>query len=96
MDASHDHTTLSRSGWRRLISPWEYLHPHAFAGVRFAGGGFCLCLGLVLISLGHRGVPGRERRKCYWLAAWFLANAALQFVGGYMDMTVARSTPPQT
>jgi hypothetical protein len=96
MDAPNDNTTPSRSGMQRLIRPWEYRHHRAFAGVRFAGGGFCLCLGLVLLSLGRRAGTGRERRKCYWLAAWFLVDAALQFLGGYLDMTVDRSAPPQT
>ena len=30
----------------------------------------------------------------YGLAAWFLVSAALQFLGGYMDMAVDRSAPP--
>jgi low temperature requirement protein LtrA len=81
---------------RRLVSPWEYRHLHAVANVRFAAGGFTLCLGLVLVSLGRRAETDRERRKCYGLAAWFLVQAALSFTGGLLDVTLARSAPPRT
>ncbi len=98
MHASDDGTTLSRSvaGMRRLIRPWEYRHRHAVAGVRFAAGGFNLGVGLVLLSLGRKAGTDRERRKCYVFAAWFLASAPLQFLGGYLDMTADRSEPPRT
>ncbi len=97
MHASDDGTTLSRSvaGMRRLIRPWEYRHRHAVAGVRFAAGGFNLGVGLVLLSLGRKAGNDRERRKCYGFAAWFLASAPLQFLGGYLDMTADRSEPPR-
>jgi hypothetical protein len=81
---------------RRLIMPWERRHLRAFASVRFAGGGFNLGLGLVLVSLGRKAETGRGRRKCYGFATWFLVSAALQFLGGYMDMTVDRSAPPRS
>ncbi len=98
MHAPDDDTTPSRSvtGMRRLIRPWEYRHRRAMAGVRFAGGGFNLGLGLVLLSLGRSAGTDRERRKCYGLAAWFLVSAALQFLGGYLDTTADRSAPPRT
>jgi hypothetical protein len=96
MGAPDDSTTPSRSVivMRRLIRPWEYRHLRAAANVRFAGGGFNLGLGLVLLSLGRSAGTDRERRKCYGWAAWCLVSAALQFLGGYMDMTVDRSAPP--
>ncbi len=57
----------------------------------------CLRLiGLVLLSLGRSVGTVRERRKCYGLAAWFLVSAPLQFLGGYLDMTIDRSAPPRT
>jgi hypothetical protein len=80
---------------RRLITPWEYRHLHAVAGARFAAGGFHLGIGVVLLSLGRRAGTDRERRKCYGWAAWFLVFTALQFSGGLLDMTVARSAPPR-
>ena len=98
MHAPDNSTTASRSVavMRRLIRPWEYRHRRAVAGVRFAAGGFTLGLGLVLLSLGRSAGTDRERRKYNGLAAWFLVDAALQFLGGYMDMAVDRSAPPRT
>jgi hypothetical protein len=97
MHASDDAAISSRSVtvMRRLIRPWEYRHRRAVAGVRFAAGGFSLGLGLVLLSLGRSAGTDRERRKCYGLAAWFLVSAALQLLGGYLDMTVDRFAPPE-
>jgi len=96
MQAPADDITPSRSGLSRLVSPWEYRHLRAVAAVRFAGGGFNLGIGVVLLSLGHRAGPGRERRKFYKWAAWFLVGTALQFSGGYLDMVLARSAPPRS
>jgi hypothetical protein len=98
MHAPDDSTTPSRSVtvMRRLITPWEYRHLRAAAGVRFAAGGFNLGIGLVLLSLGRSAGTGQERRKCYGWAAWFLVSAPLQFLGGYIDMTIDRSAPPRT
>ena len=96
MDAPHDHTTPLQSLMRRTMLPWEYHHLRAVASVRFAAGGFTLALGLVLLSLGRQAETGQDRRKCYGLAAWFLVLAPLQFFGGYMEMKMARSAPPQT
>ncbi len=98
MHAPDDSPTPSRSVtvMRRLITPWEYRHLHAVAGGRFAAGGFTLGIGAALLSLGHNAGTDQERRKCYRWAAFFLVNAALQFSGGYLDTTVARSAPPRT
>jgi hypothetical protein len=86
----------SRSGLARLMTPWEYRHPHASMAARFAGGGFQLGIGLVLISLGRKAESDAERRKCYRLAAWFLVPAAGNFLGGLLDMSVARAAPPRS
>jgi hypothetical protein len=91
MHASGDSTTPSRSGLRRLITPWEYRHIHFAAGIRLAGGGFQLGVGLVLVSLGRKAGNDQDRRKCYRWAAYFLVMAALQLFGGSLDMAVARS-----
>jgi len=86
-----DDSTPPHSVMRRLIWPFEYRHRHAAGGVRLATGGFQLGVGLVLVSLGRQAETDRERRKCYGWAAWFLGMAALQLLGGSMDMTVASS-----
>jgi len=96
MRASDDSIFPSRSGWRRLITPWEYRHLHAVANVRFAAGGFQLGIGLVLLSLGRKAGTDQERRKCYRWSAWFLVSAAASFLGGYLDTIAARTTPPRT
>jgi hypothetical protein len=97
MHAPDDSTTPSRSVtvMRRLIRPWESRHLRATANLRFAAGGFDLGVGLVLLSLGRSAGTDQERRKCYGWSAWFLVNAGLQFLGGYMDVTVDRSAPPR-
>jgi low temperature requirement protein LtrA len=94
MRASSANTPPPRSGLKRLISPWEYRHVHASMAVRFAGGGFQLGIGLVLISLGRKAETDAERRKCYRLAAWFLVPAVGNFLGGLLDLSVARTAPP--
>ena len=88
-----DNTTPSHSVMRRLIRPFEYRHLHAVGGVRLAAGGFQLGVGLVLVSLGRQAKTDRERHKCYGWATWFLGMAALQLLGGYMDITIASSEP---
>jgi len=90
MQALGDNTAPSRSGLERLITPWEYRHLHASMAARFAGGGFQLGIGLALVSLGRKAETDAERRKCYRLAAWFLVPAAGNFLGGFLDLTVAR------
>lgn len=96
MHAPNNSTTPSRSGIRRLITPWEYRHIHTAASLRLAGGGFNLALGLVLISLGRKAGTDGERRKCFGFAAWFLTHAVLLLFGGFLDMNVIRSETPRT
>ena len=95
MDALNDITMHLQDLMRRTMLPWEYRHLRAVASVRFAAGGFTLALGLVLLSLGRQAETAHDRRKCYGLAAWFLVLAPLQFFGGYMEMKMARSAPPE-
>jgi hypothetical protein len=90
MDAPVDNTTRSRSRLARLITPWERRHLRAAMAMRFAGGGFQLGIGLVLLSLGRKAGTDPERRKCYRWAAWFLGMSALQFLGGFLDLTADR------
>ncbi len=96
MRAPDDGTTGLQSLMRRTMSPWEYRHLRAVASARFAAGGFTLALGLVLLSLGRQAETSHDRRKCYGFAAWFLVVAPLQFLGGYLEMKMARSAPPRT
>jgi hypothetical protein len=96
MCAANDSTTPPRSGLRRLITPWEYRHLHAVAGLRFVGGGFTLGIGTVLLSLGRQAGAAQERRKCYGWGSFFLVIAALQLLGGGLDMILARSAPPRS
>jgi hypothetical protein len=96
MHAPGDSPPASRSGLQRLIAPWEYRHPHASMAARFAGGGFQLGVGLVLLSLGRKAETDAERRKCYKFAAWFLVPAAGNFLGGLLDLSVARDPSPRT
>jgi hypothetical protein len=96
MHAPDDSTTGLLSLMRRTMLPWEYRHLRAVASLRFAAGGFTLALGLVLLSLGRQAETDQDRRKCYGFAALFLVLAPLQFLGGYLDMKLARSAPPRT
>jgi len=96
MHAPDDGDTPSRSVMRRPITPWEYRHLRAVAGIRLAAGGFHLGIGVVLLGLGRRAETARDRRKCYGWAAWFLALAVLLLSGGYLDLTAIRTTPPRT
>jgi hypothetical protein len=96
MHTQDGNTAASRSGLKRLITPWEYRHLNAAMAARFAGGGFQLGVGLVLLSLGNKAETPAERRKCYKFAAWFLAPAAANLLGGLLDLTVARTAPPCT
>jgi hypothetical protein len=82
MNAPNDNTAPSRSGMRRLITPWAYRHLRTIAGVRFAAGIFLACLGVLMLSRGAYG----------W-AALPLAGAAVHFSWGYWQLTIARSAP---
>jgi hypothetical protein len=95
MHPSDGETGPTRSGLTRLMTSWEYRHPLGSMAARFAGGGFQLGIGLALVSLGRKAETDAERRKCFTLAAWFLVPAAGNFFGGFLDMTVARTAPPE-
>ena len=92
MHAPDDNTTPSGSALlRRLVRPWEYRHARAVGSVRLVAGGFQLGVGLVLLSLGRKAQTDQERRKCFRWSTYFLVMAALQLLGGCLDMTVGRS-----
>jgi hypothetical protein len=90
MHAPEDKAPPSRSMLRRLIRARDYRHPQAAMAARFAGGGFQLGIGLVLLSLGRQAGTDAERRKCYRWATWFLVPAALNLTGGILDLTADR------
>lgn len=96
MNPPDDKPPSSRPVLRRLIRPREYRHLQAAMALRFAGGGFQLGVGLVLVSLGRQAGTVAERRKCYWWATWFLIFATLNLTGGLLDLAAARTAPPQT
>ena len=79
-----------RSGMQRIISPWEYRHLRAWAGVRIAGGIVLAGLGVVTLSFG-----GNDWKTYGWTTFW-LALAAVQFSFAYWELAIARSAPPQT
>jgi len=66
---------------QRLIPPWEYRHPRAFAVTRLVGGCVAVAAGSVCLAYAAYG----------W-AAFFLAIGAVNFVGAYWDLRIARST----
>ena len=82
MHASDDNSALSRSGWRRLIRPWEYRHLRPFGFVRIAGG--CLGVGAATICLSY---------DAYGWAAFFLVIGALNLAGGAWYVSIANSRP---
>lgn len=94
MNASNDKSLLRRlRGWwmspprpglQILINPWEYRHLRIFGGMRITGG--CIAAGAGLICLGY---------SAWAWGAFFLAIAALNFLGGFWYLSVANSAPAQ-
>jgi hypothetical protein len=79
-----------RSGMRRVISPWEYRHLHAWARVRIASGIALAGLGVITLSFG-----GNDLKTYGWTAA-FLAAAAANLSFAQWELTIARSEPEPT
>jgi undecaprenyl diphosphate synthase len=84
MNGPNDNTTASRTGIRRLISPWALNHLRLSAGIRFAVGVFLVALAAALFSAGYAA-----------LAALPLVFAAVHFAWGYWEMSIARSAVPR-
>lgn len=76
--------TPPRPGLHRLIHPWDR-HIRGFGLIRTAGGGVAVTAGLICLAYG---IPG-------W-AAFFLVIGALNLVGGYWYLPIARSTSART
>jgi hypothetical protein len=85
MNAANDRTALARSGMRRLILPWAWGHLRAVAAVRMAAGIFLTGLGVLIFAHGDHG-----------LAALPLAGAAVNFVWGAWQLTIARTVSART
>jgi hypothetical protein len=81
MYAPTDNVPPSRSVLMRLllVRSWEYRHPKACAGVRFACAVFNLGLGVLMLSYG------------YWVGAVLLVGAALVFWTAYCLQTSVQS-----
>ena len=80
----------SRSGLQRIISPWEYRHLRAWAGVRIASAVALVGLGAVTLAFG-----GNDGKTYGWATA-FLALAAAQFWFASWELTIARSASART
>jgi hypothetical protein len=83
-------TSPPRSGMRLIISPWEYRHLRAWAGVRIASGIVLAGLGVVTLSFG-----GNDSKTYGWTMA-FLAAAAAHLAFAYWELSIARSEAPRT
>lgn len=100
MHAPHDNTAPEglrgwwasppRSGMQRIISPWEYRHLRASAGVRMASSIVLVGLGAVTLSFG-----GNDRKTYGWTMV-FLSLAAAQFSFAYWELTIDRSGSART
>jgi hypothetical protein len=85
MNARNDNTAPSRTGMRRLITPWAFGHLRLCAGIRFAAAVILVTVAALLFSAGHGA-----------LATLPLAFAAVHVAWGYWQMTIARSAVPPT
>jgi hypothetical protein len=74
-----------RSGMRRIISPWEYHHLRAFAGMRIAGGMVAFILGSIVVS--------EVSNAWVIFGAFLLAVAVANFLFAFWELTIARSEP---
>lgn len=70
-----------RTGIQRWIAPPEYRHLRAVGVTRIAGGVVAAVVGVVCLSY-----------EAYGWTAFFLVVSALNFAGGYWELTLARSS----
>jgi hypothetical protein len=83
-------TSPPRSGLQLLISPWEYRHLRAWAGVRVTSGFALVGLGVVTVSFG-----GNDAKAWGW-ALVFLAAAAANLAFAFWELSIARSAAIRT
>lgn len=77
--------TPSRTGLRRIIAPWEYRRPRAWARVRIVAGVVLLALALVTLAVG-----GTNSKTYIWAAGFVVAGAAEFGVASWL-LRIARS-----
>jgi hypothetical protein len=77
-----------RPGMRRLLSPWEYRHPRAWARLRIVSAVVLVGLGITTTAFG-----GDDAKTFAWTLV-FLAAGAAQIAGAAWDLSIARSSPP--
>jgi len=70
---------------RRIISPWEYPHLRAFAGMRIAGGMVAFVLGVIVVS--------EVSNAWVIFGAFLLAVAVANFLFAFWELTIAHSEP---
>jgi hypothetical protein len=85
MYAATDNTTLSRTGMRRLISPWALAHLRLSAGIRFAVTVLLVTIATALFATGYSA-----------LAVLPAVFAVVNFAWGYWELTIASSAAPRT
>jgi hypothetical protein len=71
---------------RVLVRSWDYRHPRAWAGVRFACGAWNLFLGVLLLASSHWLGP------LAWLGAVPLVGAVLLFWTGYRLQRIVQAS----
>ena len=81
----NDNPTPSRTGMRRLITPWAFAHLRLCAAIRFAVSAFLVTIAGLLFAVGHGE-----------LATLPLVGAAVNLAWGYWEITIARSAAPGT
>jgi hypothetical protein len=81
---SDDRSTL-RTGARRAIPRREFRHLRAWGSARIGGGVVLTACSVLTLSFG-----GSEAKTYRWASA-FLVLAALNFAGGFWELTIARS-----
>jgi hypothetical protein len=83
-------TSPPRSGLRLVISPWEYRHLRASAGMRVAGATVLTGLAFATLTFG-----GKDWKTFGWTMA-FLAPAAANLGFAAWELNIARSTAART
>lgn len=74
-----------RSGLRRLIAPWEYRRPRAWARGRLAAGLLAAVIAVLVLALG-----GSDAKTYAWTAV-FAVIAAANWAWAWWDVRIARS-----
>jgi len=79
-----------RSGMRLIISPWEYRHLRAGAGLHIAGGIVLVCLAFVTLAFG-----GGDAKTYAWSMV-FLVPGLANLAFAYWELGIAHSASAAT